>query len=268
LRVLGAVHHGDRQLVNYYSRHIGDYLRDTSHLSLLEHGIYTRLMDVYYTRECALPHDGIARLIGAKSEDELLALASVLREFFVREDEGDWVQPRCEREVTAYHEKSAKAKASADARWAHTGRNANAMRTHSEGNAPISHEPVTNKEKPAARALVVDNLVEEGIELETATDFLAQRKRKRAPLTPKAWAGIKAEIDKAGWTPQDALAKCLARGWIAFEADWVKDERTKRADSVVVTVPGPKPSGWLEAEAEHRKQVEADRIARKQREAA
>jgi uncharacterized protein YdaU (DUF1376 family) len=32
--------------VNYYERHIGDYLKDTAHLSLLEHGIYTRLLDV------------------------------------------------------------------------------------------------------------------------------------------------------------------------------------------------------------------------------
>ena len=46
--------------MNYYKRHIGDYLKDTAHLSLLEHGVYARLLDVYYTRETAIPDDQAA----------------------------------------------------------------------------------------------------------------------------------------------------------------------------------------------------------------
>jgi len=68
--------------VNYYKRHIGDYMKDAGHLSLLEHGVYTRLMDVYYTRESGIPADQAARLIGARSKDELAALAQVTQEFF------------------------------------------------------------------------------------------------------------------------------------------------------------------------------------------
>jgi len=133
--------------VNYYERHIGDYLKDTAHLSLLEHGIYTRLLDVYYTREGAIPDDQTARLIGARSKEEREALQAVLAEYFHRTDAG-WVQDRCEREILRYQDKQAKAKRSADARWSgHRSQsegNANAsqthdapdMRTHSEGNAP------------------------------------------------------------------------------------------------------------------------------------
>lgn len=85
--------------MNYYRRHIGDYLRDTAHLSLLEHGIYARLLDVYYTREEALPPlEQTARLIGARSKDERAALELVLREFF-EEVDGRWRQARCEREI-------------------------------------------------------------------------------------------------------------------------------------------------------------------------
>ena len=47
--------------MNYYKRHIGDYLKDTAHLSLLEHGVYARLLDVYYTRETAIPDDHLRR---------------------------------------------------------------------------------------------------------------------------------------------------------------------------------------------------------------
>lgn len=129
--------------MNYYERHIGDYLKNTAHLSLLEHGIYTRLMDVYYTREGGIPVDQVERLIGVRSKDERAALANVLDEFFAVED-GALRQARCDREIERFKDKQRKAKASADARWAQTERNANARRTHSEGNAHQS--PVTSNQ--------------------------------------------------------------------------------------------------------------------------
>lgn len=92
--------------MNYYERHIGDYLKDTAHLSLLEHGIYARLLDVYYTRESAISDAHIARLIGARTKEEQAALRSVLTEFFVQEPGGDWTQPRCEREIERYQRKA------------------------------------------------------------------------------------------------------------------------------------------------------------------
>lgn len=148
--------------MNYYERHIGDYLKDTSHLSLLEHGIYTRLMDVYYTREEPIPADDAARLIGARSKEEREALAAVLREFFVPDQEPAtaWLQHRCEREIARLKDKRSKAKRSADARWnaqrSQCDRNADAyadaMRTHSECNArapvPNHQTPITNHHTP------------------------------------------------------------------------------------------------------------------------
>lgn len=146
--------------MNYYERHIGDYLKDTAHLSLLEHGVYTRLMDVYYTREGAIPAAEVARLVGARSKDEREALQAVLGEFFQLVD-GAHAQARCDREIARFKDKQAKAKRSADARWAkpetHSEGNADAspdaMRTHSEGNAPRARpqSPVTsNQETPIA----------------------------------------------------------------------------------------------------------------------
>lgn len=91
--------------MNFYKRHIGDYLKATSHLSLLEHGIYTRLLDVYYTREGAIPADQAARLVGARSKDEREALDAVLTEFFVQVG-GAWTQKRCDEEIAHYQEKA------------------------------------------------------------------------------------------------------------------------------------------------------------------
>lgn len=86
--------------MNFYKRHIGDYLKDTAHLSLLEHGVYSRLLDVYYTREVGIPDAQAARLIGARGKDECAALKLVLSEFFELVD-GTWIQDRCEREIEA-----------------------------------------------------------------------------------------------------------------------------------------------------------------------
>ena len=94
--------------MNYYKRHIGDYMKDASHLSLLEHGVYMRLLDVYYTREAAIPVDQAARLIGARSKDEKEALLVVAHEFFTVVD-GCYTQARCDREIATAKEFSEEA---------------------------------------------------------------------------------------------------------------------------------------------------------------
>lgn len=100
--------------MNYYERHIGDYLKDTAHLSLLEHGVYGRLLDIYYTREGPIPEAQVMRLVGARADEERSAVRDVLNEFFTRDGE-NWHHARCDRELERYRDKSAKAKKSAQA---------------------------------------------------------------------------------------------------------------------------------------------------------
>jgi uncharacterized protein YdaU (DUF1376 family) len=166
--------------MNYYERHIGDYLKDTAHLSLLEHGVYGRMLDVYYTREAPIPAAQVERLIGVRSKEEREALLNVVAEFF--QVDGDvLLHGRCDREIERYQLKQRKASASANARWskggAHSEGNANAdakamrthmrthsegnanadaramrthMRTHSEGNAPSNQTPDTSNQNQGA----------------------------------------------------------------------------------------------------------------------
>lgn len=137
--------------MNYYERHLGDYARDCGHLSLLEEGVYTRLLDRYYASEQPLPADQVYRITRASSRPERAAVDAVLREFFVKD--GDlYRHKRCDAEIERTQEKKRKAKASADARWrtgsempTHSGRNANALPTQCEGNALQS--PVTSHQK-------------------------------------------------------------------------------------------------------------------------
>jgi uncharacterized protein YdaU (DUF1376 family) len=150
--------------LNYYERHIGDYLKDTAHLSLLEHGIYGRLLDVYYTRESPIPRAQVERLIGVRSKEERSALECVLSEFF-QVDGGVLRHSRCDREIERYQGKQIKAAASANARWNKQKKggdrmqNADAdgmrthMRTHCEGNAPRHQTPDTSNQYQRAPLL-------------------------------------------------------------------------------------------------------------------
>ena len=142
--------------MNYYNHHIGDYAKDTAHLTMLEDAAYRRMLDLYYSSERALPlnRDGLYRLVRARSKDEKKAVDTILEEFFHLGETG-WHQTRCDEEIAKTKDKSQSAKHSASKRW-QCERNANASQTHmptqSEGNAPNNQEPITNnQEKKPAR---------------------------------------------------------------------------------------------------------------------
>jgi uncharacterized protein YdaU (DUF1376 family) len=95
--------------VNYYERHLGDYARDTAHLSMLEHGAYTLLMDRYYATEQGIPADKAHRLARGRTQEECDAIDAVLHEFFELRD-GVWVKNRIEEEIVKAEARREKAK--------------------------------------------------------------------------------------------------------------------------------------------------------------
>lgn len=202
----------------FYQHHIGDYRRDTSHLSLLEHGIYRQLLDLYYITEKPLDANAL-RLICARNADEMQVAMQVLSEFFTLED-GKYYHTRCEDEIAKFHDKSNKAKASAKARWnKDNDLNANAMRTHSEGNA--NHKPITINHKPIKYI--------PQIPAELLSDFMVIRKSKRlGAVTETVYKGLAREAEKAGLSVEQAVTIAVERGWGSFKASWDwKDKTTK-----------------------------------------
>lgn len=93
--------------MNYYKRHIGDYAKKAGHLSLVEHGIYTLLLDAYYDREQAPTKPEAIRQSRARTPDELLALDAVLGDFFTLVN-GRYVQSRAEQEFILAEQIAAK----------------------------------------------------------------------------------------------------------------------------------------------------------------
>ena len=132
--------------MHYYQHHIGDYRKDTSHLSLLEHGIYRQLLDLYYITEKPLDAKAL-RLICARTDEEQATALQILEEFFIKKG-NKYYHTRCDDEIIFYHSKKNKATASAKIRWSKNKdlEDAGALQADSEGNA--NHKPKTNNHKP------------------------------------------------------------------------------------------------------------------------
>jgi hypothetical protein len=65
--------------VNFYKRFMGDYAKDTSHLSLVEHGAYALLLDAQYAMEKGLPpaYADLYRICRAMTKLEQMTVAKV-----------------------------------------------------------------------------------------------------------------------------------------------------------------------------------------------
>lgn len=201
--------------MNYYKRHIGDYAAATRHLSLLEHGVYCMLLDVYYTGEKALPADerAVQRLVAARSKDERDAVETILGEFFEKFEDG-WHQARCDEEI---HHKQAKAETN-QALGRLGGRpkeitdsvipeNPNGFKRESETVSTAetesnpSHKPVTSNHysgtsdevPPAGKPTVPDcpHL--------TLIDLFAKHLPELPQPKPELWSGKNAEAMRARW---------------------------------------------------------------------
>lgn len=207
--------------MNYYDHHLGDYMRDTAHLSMLEDGAYRRLIDAYYAREKPLPSDlkDCSKLARASSKAERDAVAYVLKEFFEKTEDG-YRQKRCDEVIASFYEKKRKAKESADARWSHQRtqceRNANASETHmqsaSEVDAPISHSPVTNPKEDKAKALAEARAVPglDVVAFDRFVDYRAERKPAIKIISLKAAAQ---ELAKYGAQQAEVVQHSVANGY-------------------------------------------------------
>ena len=97
----------------------------------------------------------LMRTHSVRSKDEKEAFNAVIDEFFVLSDSG-YNHEKCDQELTKIYNKSAKARASAKARWEK--HDATVMRTHSECNAngmlPNTYNLTPNNLTPKVQEIV------------------------------------------------------------------------------------------------------------------
>jgi uncharacterized protein YdaU (DUF1376 family) len=135
--------------MNYYRRYIGDYQRDTPHLSLAEHGAYTVLLDAYYANGGKVPadHGDLWRLCRAFEDYERKAVARIADEFFPVNGDGTRHNKRADKELAiaapAIEAMRAAGRQGAAKRWGSD------RAPYRVGNGVAIEPPTTNHQPPA-----------------------------------------------------------------------------------------------------------------------
>lgn len=227
--------------MHFYTFNIGDYRRDTSHLTLLEHGIYRQLLDTYYLSEAPLCADDaiLMRTHSIRTPDEMQAFKNVIADFFFLH-ENAYHHKGCDRNIEKYRDKSEKATQSARARW---DKNANALRTQSDRYAnqePITNnqEPITNikpsRKKPALDDVVVSDCYlvdtkESQKDIEFDTFWSAYPKKTGKDAARTAWKKKKPRIDDVmfalSWQVQSEQWKKSGGQFIPNPATYINQGR-------------------------------------------
>lgn len=234
--------------MNFYKHYIGDFQRDTGHLSLTERGAYLCLIHHYYATEKPLPNDhaALCRIAGAMDKAERDAVRAAMS-FFDAVESG-LMHKRIEAEIEKNGRiadtnrdiavaREAKRRAERESRTEHepstkraqgVPRTLHEQSTHQTPDTRHQTEPSVLKKTARGRAppaVEVAELIAAGFEPAVATEFIAHKAAVKAPLTARAWADHLSESAKAGWTPQQAAEKVMAKAWKGFEAKYVAAER-------------------------------------------
>ena len=216
--------------MNYYQRFLGDYARDTRHLSLIAHGAYSLLLDAYYATERALPADldSLCRICGAINQAERDAVQTIADMFFPVAEGGLRHNKRADLEIAKARPRIAAAKANGLKRGMPAGSQqeasglpeesqqepggATALHLHQHHNQ--SSTPSTKKRRVNPKVAAVP--LPSWIPAEQWDAWLEVRKKKRAPNTSHALRLAVKELEKlrsAGHDPKAVLEQSILRGW-------------------------------------------------------
>ena len=215
--------------MHYYQYNIADYRKDTTHLSLLEHGCYRQLLDQYYLDEKPLPadEDKLFRLFNARTEDEKTAIKNVINDFWTKTEDG-YVQGRSKTEIELYKDRLEVATKSAKKRW-----DKGSMPTQCQPNAnPLlttNHKPITNN-------LITNN---QYISKDFDIFWNSFPKKKKKEDARKAWNTTRPNIEEVlkalEWQKQSPEWFKQGGQFIPYPATWIRSHSWEDEKSVSVT---------------------------------
>jgi uncharacterized protein YdaU (DUF1376 family) len=200
-------------MANYWTRWVGDFQRDTGHLTCTEIGVYDRLLDHYYATETPLPgdKDACARIARAMTKDEKKAVDSILKQFF-RLSGGMYKQKRTDDEITKL-QKQREAKAA-------NGRTGGRPKKNPEetGQEP-SRFPVANLDQTKIESSPTPTpLKQSSVESEGVIDISSQHPAITQSLTP-----VDVFPMRSDWLPSLEFEKNLPPNLITNPAQSIRD---------------------------------------------
>jgi uncharacterized protein YdaU (DUF1376 family) len=212
--------------MHYYKFNIADWHLATSHLSLEEEAVYFKLINYYYDSEQCIPEEtqSVIRRLRLGNHEETVGL--ILAEFFDFRD-GYWHHSRCDEVIENYHKKADTNKkvgklGGRPKKINDLDNNPQITQTVSEINPQITlttnHKPITNISTP------------DGVSSDLWSDFIAYRKRLKAPVTNRVVTRLIKESKDANMTLEQAIETMIFKGWRSFDATWItKEVKPKQA---------------------------------------
>jgi uncharacterized protein YdaU (DUF1376 family) len=224
--------------LHYYQHNIADYRKDTTHLTLLEHGCYRQLLDQFYLDETPLPleEDKLFRLFNARTEDEKNAIRNVINDFWVKTEDG-YVQGRSKTEIELYKDRLESATKSAKKRWDKGSMptlcepNANPMPTHCQPNANSLTKELNN--------LITKQPNNSYISKDFDVFWESYPKKKKKEDARKAWNTTRPNIEDVlkalEWQKQSPEWFKQGGQFIPYPASWIRSHSWEDEKSVSVT---------------------------------
>jgi len=103
---------------------------------------------------------------------------------------------------------------------------------------PSSTSASTSSKKKTATGVACP----ESVNQQVWDDWMTVRKGKGAKtITETGWKQFVKQVEKAGWSLEQAISHCCLKQWVGFEADWVapKQSFSNKYDVAHVTTPTP-----------------------------
>lgn len=241
--------------MRFYNFDIDDYRAATAHLSMEEHYIYRWLIDEYYETEQPIPHE--RRLLMRRmrlTSDQAELLDIVLDEFFDGTEEG-YVHARIEGDLEKIYAKSAKARASAEARWKKKGKkgksDTDAMRTHTPSNADVMRKDASAM-LPTNLLTLLTNTIgaapPESLNISALEEYKKHRQEIKAKkLTSKGWV-LKAKKMAlfSSEVQQAAVDATIENGWTGLFPEKVNEDKRRSGRSGQNQSKHSEVSNWIE----------------------
>lgn len=205
--------------MHYYKFNIADYRKDTTHLSMLEHGIYRTLIDWYYLDEkpISLDVDLVARRMRLSTEDEMKSLKLVLYDFFEKTEKGH-KHKRINVDILGYHENSEKNKVNGKLGGRPRKTQPVTSGNPNESEAKGNHKPLTNNHKQKKNTVIKPD----GLDPLIWDQFIEYRKTKKATVSQLILNSLIEEGKKINWSLEKVMTEMIVRNWQGFKGDWVK----------------------------------------------
>ena len=208
--------------MNFFKLYIGDYQRDTGHLSVTEHGAYLLMLQHYYATEKPLPTGKtLHRLLRAQDKTERDAIDAVVGMFWEESPEG-LVNARADEEIRkGSHQREINREIGKRGGRPKKTESVTESVTESEPNRNPNQTPDTNKEHSSLRSEArtrtpEDVTVPDWVPAVSWRAFVQHRKDIRKPLTANAADLAIAELEKLkaqGHEPAAVINQSIVSRW-------------------------------------------------------